>query len=160
MSRRHIRVRPGYWTQMTLKGSRRIAQGASPGKKHASSHPGNHPRSDPEEVEQDGRRATSGSIDAQDASLEMPKRPAPPFQGGHPDLTRFPGLAPWAVLPDPCGVLFDSLTWRVSRQPARSSAHSVTCVPQPALCGAGQSHSFRPRSLTQATVRPPQGKSA
>ena len=38
--------------QMTLKGSCRTAQGASPGKKHASSHLGNHPRSDPERVEQ------------------------------------------------------------------------------------------------------------
>ncbi|MBP1597268.1 MAG: hypothetical protein H6Q05_2645 [Acidobacteria bacterium] len=66
-------------------------------------------------------------MDAQDANPEMPKRPAPPIQGGHPDLHqfpglapravlpdpcggpfRFPGLAPWAVLPDPCGVLFDS----------------------------------------------------
>jgi len=51
---------------------------------------------------------------AQDANPEKPKRPAPPIQGGHPDLPQFPGLAHWAVLPDPCGVLFDSLTWCVS----------------------------------------------
>jgi len=65
-------------------------------------------------------------MDAQDANPEMPKRPAPPIQGGHPDLPqlpqglrpglscrtpagvpcRFPGLTPWAVLLDPCGVPF------------------------------------------------------
>jgi len=37
---------------MTLKGSRRTAQGASPGKKHTSSHLEKHPGSDPERVEQ------------------------------------------------------------------------------------------------------------
>ncbi|MBP1598941.1 MAG: hypothetical protein H6Q05_4318 [Acidobacteria bacterium] len=49
-------------------------------------------------------------MDGQDANLEKPKRPAPPIQGGHSDLAQFPGLAPWAVLPDPCGVLSDFLT--------------------------------------------------
>ena len=49
-------------------------------------------------------------MDAQDANPETPKRPAPPIQGGHRDLRQFPGLAPWAVLPDPCGVPFDFLT--------------------------------------------------
>ena len=58
--------------QTTLKGSRRTAQGASP-----------------------------GDIDAQDANPEKPKQPAPPIQGGHPDLPQFPGPAPWAVLPVP-----------------------------------------------------------
>jgi len=37
---------------MTLKGSRRTAQGASPGKRHTSSHLEKHPGSDPERVEQ------------------------------------------------------------------------------------------------------------
>ena len=41
-----------YWTQTTLKGSCRTAQGASPGKKHASSHLRNPPRCDPEGVGQ------------------------------------------------------------------------------------------------------------
>ena len=53
-------------------------------------------------------------MDGQDANPEKPKRTALPTQGGHPDLPQFPWLAPWAVLPDPCGVLFDSLTWCVS----------------------------------------------
>ena len=44
-------------------------------------------------------------MDAQATGPEMPKLPAPPCQGGHPGLPRFPGLAPWAFLPDPCGVL-------------------------------------------------------
>ena len=67
--------------QMTLKGSSRKAQGASP-----------------------------GDMDAQDTSPERAKRPAPPLQGGHLDLPEFPGLAPWVFLPDPFGVLFGSLT--------------------------------------------------
>ena len=46
------RVRRRYWMQMTLKGSCRTAQGASPGKKRTSSHLEKHPRSDPERVEQ------------------------------------------------------------------------------------------------------------
>ena len=49
----HTGLRPVYCLQTTLKGSRRTARGASPGKKHASSHPGDHPRSDPERVGQD-----------------------------------------------------------------------------------------------------------
>ena len=52
MLRWPARVRCGCWTQMTLKGSRRTAQGASPGKKHTSSHLEKHPGSDPERVEQ------------------------------------------------------------------------------------------------------------
>jgi len=52
-----------------------------------------------------GQQAISGDMDAQTTSPEMPKLPAPPCQGGHPGLPRFPGLAPWAFLPDPCGVL-------------------------------------------------------
>jgi len=45
-------------------------------------------------------------MDAQDTVPEGPKQPAPPLQGGQLDLPWFPGLAPWAILPDPFGVVF------------------------------------------------------
>ena len=153
----HTGLRPVYCLQTTLKGSRRTARGASPGKKHASSPPGNHPRSDPERVVQDKQRASHGDMDAQDASPEKPKRPAPPIQGGHADLPKFPGLAPRAVLPDPWGVLFDSLIRCVSRQPAKLSTHSVKRVPQPALRAAVQCHAFQAWSIIPALPAATQG---
>jgi len=58
--------------------------------------------------------ANSSSLSVGNAAgglgAERAKQPAPPLQGGHLDLPEFPGLAPWAFLPDPFGVLFGSLT--------------------------------------------------
>ncbi|MBP1597421.1 MAG: hypothetical protein H6Q05_2798, partial [Acidobacteria bacterium] len=62
----------------TLKGSCRIAQGASPGKKRASSHLGNHPGSDPERVVQQRPGREPWAV--------LPEPLRDPFQ--FPDLVR------------------------------------------------------------------------
>ena len=46
------------------------------------------------------------------ARLLLPPAGCAALSGRKSSGCPFPGLAPWAVLPDPCGVLFDSLTFR------------------------------------------------
>jgi hypothetical protein len=48
--------------------------------------------------------STAGGLDAERAT-----QPAPPHQGSIHALRQFPGLAPWALLPDPFRVQFEIL---------------------------------------------------
>jgi len=89
---------------------------------------------DPEGLSWTGQRASPGDIDEQDASLKRPKRPAPAFQGGHPDLPVSQGSRPGLS----CGSRgFFSIPDRVRfLTAAKPPTRSVTRILQPAHYGA------------------------
>ena len=93
--------------QTTPKGSSRTARGACPGKTACPPPPSSRNSYAPtlKGSSRTARGASPDDMDFRDPRPEMPAQPAPPFQGGHLDLPLFPGLAPWAVLQDPFGVL-------------------------------------------------------